>query len=116
MSDNVPTPAQPATPVTPPGPEKYHFIMVPDRGGEPTQLSSDNLEGLCGEAYKALMRGVDGWCYFIIDGVMCHISQPKQVFKVRKADGSTIELRDQAGDTFDSTGKFHILRSVPQDT
>lgn len=107
-----------STEVTPPSCDipieksKYHFIIIPDSGGSPSKLSSDDLEGLKKQAMDLLLSVKSGWCYFIIDGVVCHLAAPVQVFQLRLPDGTLTELRESSGAVFNTDDKFAVLTSV----
>lgn len=91
---------------------KYHFFVIPDSGGSPLRLSSDDLEGLKKQAMEQLLSVRTGWCYFMIDGVICHLAAPTQVFQLRLPDGSITELKESTGAVFSTDDKFAVLTSV----
>jgi hypothetical protein len=111
MSEPEQTQATTPPPLTPYGSERYHFIMVATEGGAPVQLSSNDIEALKQLALAEMAKAGQGWCYFVIDGAMCALSQPKQIFHLRLPDGSFSELRGVEGPVFDSSGRFTMLRS-----
>lgn len=91
---------------------KYHFFLVPDAGGNPVKLSSDDFEELKKQAIFNLLQARSGWAYFVIEGVVCYLSTPTQVFKLRMPDGSMTELRQASGEVFGTDGKFQTLERI----
>ncbi len=91
---------------------KYHFLMVPDGGGNPVRLSSDDFEEVKKQAIHHILQAQSGWCYFIIEGVICYLAAPKQIFNLRMPDGNITELKQVAGDVFDPSGKFQTLSYI----
>ena len=91
----------------------YHFFLFSDVDGTaPTTMSGSDLKMLMQSAHAAIMRAGSGWCYFLINGVRCTLSQPMQVYKVRLPDGTYVEMGGQEDPAFNEDGRFSTLRDI----
>ena len=90
--------------------KKCHAIIVPAEGGEPQVTTSDDLAALMATAFQAMLKVQAGWAYFVIEGKLCVPSNAKQGFRIQLPDGTTMDVNDPAGYTYDPTGKFETFR------
>lgn len=92
---------------------KYHFVLTPKRDGAPPQtFASDDMEALKKAAFEAMAKAREGWCYFIIDGVRCNVSLPRQSFLLQLPDGKFTEINDPGAPVFQEDGSFVTLVSA----
>lgn len=91
---------------------KYHAIIVPAEGGAPQVTSSDDMKALMATAFQAMLQVQSGWAYFVLEGKLCVPSHTKQSFKVQLPDGTTLDVNDPTGYTYDPSGKFETLRPI----
>ena len=90
--------------------ERFHFLLFPDNeDSSPKVLSSNDLDQLRKAAFEEMSQAKCGWAYFIIDGERCLVSKPLQIIKVRKPDGSFIELPCDVQPVFPNDGRFDML-------
>lgn len=92
------------------GSQKYHAFIVPENPekGVPTRIASNDQEGFFADLYKRLVDLKRGWCYLIIDGVPCEISEPRMVFKVKMPGGATHSFGDPTAASFNPDGSFRV--------
>jgi hypothetical protein len=92
---------------------RYHFVLTPKVDGSPPQaFASDDLEALKKQAFEAMTRAREGWCYFIIDGVRCNVSMPRQSFVLQLPEGKFTEIVDPSAPVFQDDGSFLTLVSA----
>lgn len=92
----------------------YNAVVSGDEEGvAPYPIETTDLAVFKMELYNALIKAHCGWCHIFIDGKQAMLSKPAQVFKMKMADGTVVDITDtvaEAGIVFNPQGRFECMR------
>lgn len=104
-------PAEPEVPVVLPPKATFIFTLMPDADGEPPQIvEATSLASMLEEMYIRMKKVGSGWIYPVINGERALISVPRQLFKLKLADNSLLDVCDNTALAFDANGRFTVLK------
>ena len=91
-----------------------NVLMFVPHNGPPVWLANENLAALQAEFLKAIEAHGEGFAKFIIDGKLCKVSMPAQVFYMENpAGGEPLLIKSPATPTFEENGQVVFLVRRP---
>lgn len=90
---------------------KFHFVIVPEDGGDSISVSCDTLQELIKKVHEAILKVGKGEIFIFVDGEKASLSLPKQVFTLKTADGKEHIVSGSEGYSYPDGGKFFSLKA-----
>jgi hypothetical protein len=89
----------------------YIFTLISDVDGCPPEIvESASMEQMIQELYVRMLKAGSGWVYPVVNGERAVVSAPRQLFKLKLADGAILDVCDPAALAFDANGRFSVLK------
>ena len=91
------------------------FSLAPADGSPPIWIQNEDFEALKAEAYKVLKDNQGGHANFVINGKLCRVSKPVQVYFIENPEAGKPPMPFNPPDSpsFEEGGKTDFLVPRP---
>lgn len=92
-------------------PRTFVFTIVPDiDGGSPEIFEATDMDTFIKTMYDKMIHYGSGWIYPVVDGKRASISLPQQLFRMKLADGTMVDVAKPEALTFEANGRFNSFK------